>query len=281
MRMTLLSSMFWMTRCSCHKATKIAMGRGGGWSSSSSVGARWRSQAYAAAQSTIRSSTALSNTQKPSGASRFATQWSNTIPQRECHFGTKVLRYFWTASGGLNVPKSPSCPRLRGVEGIDVAQQFFEAGSNVGFFGAQRIQLGGQLNVGFLSFGDFHACEVALVTQTVYEGNSALDALFQLTESIGGNSGCGHMSLFCRSRSSFEGRIKGCLCLGGDSCELSTICGGSLSQHLAVQFDPGQLQAMHQLAVRKPGFARSGTDADNPQRAKFPLLQLAPDVGVL
>jgi hypothetical protein len=67
--------------------------------------------------------------------------------------------------------------------------------------------------------------------------------------------------------------------LGGYQRELRGIFRRGLRQNLAVQSDSRQFQPVHELAVRKPGFARGGADTDYPERPEIALLALAACVG--
>src|SRR5262249_1978355 len=54
-----------------------------------------------------------------------------------------------------------------------------------------------------------------------------------------------------------------------------------VGQHLAVDRDVRLLEAVHQAAVGQAELARTGVDADDPQRAELALALLAADVRVL
>src|SRR6185295_9754071 len=56
---------------------------------------------------------------------------------------------------------------------------------------------------------------------------------------------------------------------------------GEIGQYLAVDRDPGALEAADKSAVGQAMLAHRGVDALNPQGAEVALLQLAPDIGVL
>src|SRR5205085_4147284 len=57
--------------------------------------------------------------------------------------------------------------------------------------------------------------------------------------------------------------------------------GGEIGEHLAVEFDAGQREAVHELRVVQPVDARRGADADDPEAAEVALLALAAWVGEL
>ena len=56
-----------------------------------------------------------------------------------------------------------------------MAQELFQTGADIGFFGAQGFQIGGQLAVGFHSVGGFEARHIALIAQTGDQRDGALN----------------------------------------------------------------------------------------------------------
>src|SRR3546814_579262 len=76
-------------------------------------------------------------------------------------------------------------------------------------------------------------------------------------------------------------RREGLVGLGDDCLERFRLVHSDIGQHLAVQFDAGQLQAMHELAVGQTFHADGGVDALDPERAEVPLLNLAVAISVL
>jgi hypothetical protein len=67
--------------------------------------------------------------------------------------------------------------------------------------------------------------------------------------------------------------------LRGDGGKLSRVGCGRLRQNLAVEFDAGQLQSVHEFAVGEASLARGGADANDPQRAEITLLAFTADIG--
>src|SRR4051812_49918972 len=63
-------------------------------------------------------------------------------------------------------------------------------------------------------------------------------------------------------------RLAGAL---GESAEGLGVAHGDVSQHLAVELDAGELQAVDEGAVAHAVLARSGVDADDPQAAEVAL----------
>src|ERR1700710_4469 len=83
----------------------------------------------------------------------------------------------------------------------------------------------------------------------------------------------------CRRGLSGDGlaeRALGLLGQGGKPC---SVVNGQLGENLAIQFDPGQLQAVDKLRVADAAQLGGCTDTDNPERAKLALLLAAADVG--
>src|SRR3979409_2479245 len=66
----------------------------------------------------------------------------------------------------------------------------------------------------------------------------------------------------------------------GKASERLGVADGDVGQHLAVELDLGQLQAVHQLAVAHALLAGGGVDALDPQAAELALAVLAVAVGV-
>src|SRR3954463_8063193 len=66
----------------------------------------------------------------------------------------------------------------------------------------------------------------------------------------------------------------------GKTSEGLGVADGDVGQHLAVELDLGEAQAVHQLAVAHALLAGGGVDALDPQAAGLPLLVLAVAVGV-
>ena len=66
-----------------------------------------------------------------------------------------------------------------------------------------------------------------------------------------------------------------------DAAKRCAFVHGDIGQHLPVEFDPGQLQAVHERAIGHPFGADSGVDALNPQGTEAALLHLAIAIGVL
>ena len=66
-----------------------------------------------------------------------------------------------------------------------------------------------------------------------------------------------------------------------DGSEGSTFVHRQIGHHLAVQFDPGQLRAVHELRIGQPFGAHGGVDSLDPQGTEIPLLHLAVAIGVL
>src|SRR3712207_1419483 len=64
-------------------------------------------------------------------------------------------------------------------------------------------------------------------------------------------------------------RLPGAL---GKASERLGIAHGDVGQHLAVDLDLGQLQPVHELAVRHAVLTRGGVDARDPQAAEVTLL---------
>src|SRR5271156_7055246 len=91
-----------------------------------------------------------------------------------------------------------------------------------------------------------------------------------LTSAIVG-SGCGG-----RRRHSLERS----LCGGGNCLECLGLADRNIGQHLAVEVEPGQLDAVHELRVGQPVLPCAGIDALNPQRAKIALAVAAVAIGV-
>src|SRR3954465_12878700 len=66
----------------------------------------------------------------------------------------------------------------------------------------------------------------------------------------------------------------------GKSAERLSVADGDVGQHLAVELDLGQAQAVHELAVAHALLARGGVDALDPEAAEVALAVLAVAVGV-
>src|SRR3954465_13360392 len=66
----------------------------------------------------------------------------------------------------------------------------------------------------------------------------------------------------------------------GKTSEGLGVADGDVGQHLAVELDLGQAQAVHQLAVAHALLAGGGVDALDPQAAELALAVLAVTVGV-
>src|SRR3954453_9199888 len=64
------------------------------------------------------------------------------------------------------------------------------------------------------------------------------------------------------------------------SAERLSVADGDVGQHLAVELDLGQAQAVHELAVAHALLAGGGVDALDPQAAEVALAVLAVAVGV-
>ena len=75
----------------------------------------------------------------------------------------------------------------------------------------------------------------------------------------------------------FEGRAR----LDGERGEVRGVGHGDLGQHLAVELDVGQLEAVHELVVRQAVLTGARVDADDPQLAELALAHAAVAVGVL
>ena len=71
------------------------------------------------------------------------------------------------------------------------------------------------------------------------------------------------------------------LCLGHDRLKRRVVARREIGEHFAVELDARQLQAVDELRIGQPGFARAGIDALNPQRAKIALLVAPVAIGVL
>src|SRR5215217_3429764 len=71
----------------------------------------------------------------------------------------------------------------------------------------------------------------------------------------------------CRRRSGRR-RLAGAL---GESAEGLGVARGDVRQHLAVELDAGQLEAVHERAVGHPVLARGGVDAGDPEAAEVAL----------
>src|SRR5213592_440339 len=87
-----------------------------------------------------------------------------------------------------------------------------------------------------------------------------------------------HRSRFDLERSGGRGfcrRLDGLLDAPGDFRKRRRLVDREVGQHLAVEVDVGELQAVHKLAVAQAVGARRRTDAHDPERAKFALLELA------
>src|SRR3954451_2913946 len=69
--------------------------------------------------------------------------------------------------------------------------------------------------------------------------------------------------------------------LVGKTSERLGVAHGYVGQHLAVEFDAGQLQAVHELAVAQALLAGGGVDARDPEAAEVALLVAPVAVGVL
>src|SRR5215212_6705062 len=72
-------------------------------------------------------------------------------------------------------------------------------------------------------------------------------------------------------------RLAGAL---GKSAEGLGVAHGDVGQHLAVQLDTGQLEAVHERAVGHPVLARGGVDAGDPEAAEVALAVAAVPVRV-
>src|SRR3954469_17966348 len=69
-------------------------------------------------------------------------------------------------------------------------------------------------------------------------------------------------------------------CALGKTSEGLGVADGDVGQHLAVELDLRELQAVHELAVRQALLARGGVDALDPQAAELALAVLAVAVRV-
>src|SRR3954462_9416082 len=69
--------------------------------------------------------------------------------------------------------------------------------------------------------------------------------------------------------------------LGDDGAERRTFVHRDVGQDLAIEIDPGELQAVHELAVGEALRADRGVDPLDPQRPERALLHLAVAIGVL
>src|SRR4051794_1528528 len=72
-------------------------------------------------------------------------------------------------------------------------------------------------------------------------------------------------------------RLPGAL---GKTSEGLGVADGDVGKHLAVELDLGELQAVHELAVRQPLLAGGCVDALDPEAAELALAVLAVTVGV-
>src|SRR3954447_10473371 len=82
----------------------------------------------------------------------------------------------------------------------------------------------------------------------------------------------------CWCCGSLSGRgLPGCL---GESAERLGVAHGNVGQHLAVQLDAGQLQAVHELRVAHAVELGGGVDAGDPQAAEVALAVAAVAVRV-
>src|ERR687896_1575010 len=79
------------------------------------------------------------------------------------------------------------------------------------------------------------------------------------------------------SAGSGRGRLAGAL---GESAEGLGIAHGDVREHLAVELDPGQLEAVHEGAVAHAVLARGGVDARDPEAAEVALAVAAVAVRV-
>src|ERR687896_1559694 len=79
------------------------------------------------------------------------------------------------------------------------------------------------------------------------------------------------------SAGSGRGRLAGAL---GESAEGLGIAHGDVREHLAVELDPGQLEAVHEGGVAHAVLARGGVDAGDPEAAEVALAVAAVAVGV-
>ena len=78
-----------------------------------------------------------------------------------------------------------------------------------------------------------------------------------------------------------DGDLRGALACLASVANAAGLEIGQLREALAVERDPGVLQAADHLAVGQPVFARRGVDPHHPQAAEVALLAAAADEGVL
>src|SRR3546814_13713127 len=78
-----------------------------------------------------------------------------------------------------------------------------------------------------------------------------------------------------------SGRGQRSLRLGDDGAERLALVHRDVGQNLALQFHPGQLQAVPELRIGQALGADAGVDALDPQAADGPLLDLALATGLL
>src|SRR5215468_11014058 len=65
-----------------------------------------------------------------------------------------------------------------------------------------------------------------------------------------------------------------------DALEGRRLARSEISQHLAVDGDPGALDAVHELGIGETRLARARVDPLDPERAEVPLLGAAITIGV-
>ena len=70
------------------------------------------------------------------------------------------------------------------------------------------------------------------------------------------------------------------LCLSYDRLKRLRLTSREISQHLAVELDPGALQAVDELRIGQAAFARARIDALNPEGAEIALLRPPVAIGV-
>src|SRR2546423_6154338 len=73
----------------------------------------------------------------------------------------------------------------------------------------------------------------------------------------------------------FGRRLDGLLDASGDFAKRRRLVDREVGEHLAIEVDVGEFQAVHELAVAQSIGARRRADANDPERAELALLELA------
>ena len=139
-----------------------------------------------------------------------------------------------------------------------MSEKFFDAAANLLAFGAEGFQF-------FVELFDFLREAFFFAAEPLNELNGPEDTFLKAGKRISFLVYVRHGYLLDRGlgrggRRVLE-RFGG---LGDQSGETRIVVVSYFGKNLAIQFDTGQLEAVHKLAVRKTGSLASGIDADDP-----------------